>query len=382
MNASLTLIELIDLLAESTSTTPRMCELFLRELFATASQELIKGNTVCLKNIGSFRALEYKSKSKKKKKGGKSKPASKPPHRWIVFTPAKSLADAVNQPFAQFETVILDDALTDEQLAAIDKRYPSLALDTPIEEIKTRIATSNEPNEPAEPAESSEPTEPSEPTDPSEFPETSDTSVTSEDSKSQDEPAGNHPVERKPMLVGIPIDGPSHPVPEHLPVEEPKTDEYFYRPALRDAYSPTEEQLSTSDKRGIKWWKWALPAVFLVTGIVWLALSHSGSTTTNDNKAMPMDTAELYVEEPNVVTDTVTSQIVLSILAEKHYHSSWFWVYIYEENKDKISNPDNVRPGTVVVIPPAEKYGIDAKDPASLKKAQRRSWEILKLGKR
>lgn len=412
MNASLTLIELIDLLAESTSTTPRMCELFLRELFATASQELIKGNTVCLKNIGSFRALEYKSKSKKKKKGGKSKPASKPPHRWIVFTPAKSLADAVNQPFAQFETVILDDALTDEQLAAIDKRYPSLALDTPIEEIKTRIATSNEPNEPAEPAEpaeSSEPTEPSEPadpseptepsepaeptepsehtepsepTEPSEFPETSDTSLTSEDSKSQDEPAGNHPVERKPMLVGIPIDGPSHPVPEHLPVEEPKTDEYFYRPALRDAYSPTEEQLSTSDKRGIKWWKWALPAVVLVTGIVWLALSHSGSTTTNDNEAMPMDTAELYVEEPNVVTDTVTSQIVLSILAEKHYHSSWFWVYIYEENKDKISDPDNVRPGTVVVIPPAEKYGIDAKDPASLKKAQRRSWEILKLGKR
>jgi hypothetical protein len=65
-------------------------------------------------------------------------------------------------------------------------------------------------------------------------------------------------------------------------------------------------------------------------------------------------------------------------MAAKHYGSQWFWVYIYEENKDKIANPDNVPIGTVVVIPPAEKYGIDAHDQASLKKAQRRSWEILK----
>ena len=34
----------------------------------------------------------------------------------VTFTPDKSLAEAVNQPFAQFETVILDDAVTDEKL--------------------------------------------------------------------------------------------------------------------------------------------------------------------------------------------------------------------------------------------------------------------------
>ena len=83
-----------------------------------------------------------------------------------------------------------------------------------------------------------------------------------------------------------------------------------------------------------------------------------------------------------MITDTVTTQIVLSTLSDKYYGSPWFWVYIYEENKSFISNPDNVPPGTAVVIPPAEKYGIDANDPASLKKAQRRSWEILTQGKR
>ena len=94
--------------------------------------------------------------------------------------------------------------------------------------------------------------------------------------------------------------------------------------------------------------------------------------------AADSDTVALAVEEPAVVTETVTSQVVLSTMADKHYGSQWFWVYIYEENKDKIDDPDNVPIGTVVVIPPAEKYGIDVNDPASLKKAQRRSWEILK----
>ena len=88
------------------------------------------------------------------------------------------------------------------------------------------------------------------------------------------------------------------------------------------------------------------------------------------------------VEEPVVITDTVTTQIVLSTLSDKYYDSPWFWVYIYEENKAIINDPNNVPPGTAVVIPPAEKYGIDASDPASLKKAQRRSWEILTQGKR
>ena len=120
--------------------------------------------------------------------------------------------------------------------------------------------------------------------------------------------------------------------------------------------------------------------LLVIGGLLWLLLGRQGATTAPETAAV--EPAEVIAEESDVVTDTVTSQIVLSTLSEKYYGSPWFWVYIYEENKDIISNPDNVRPGTTVVIPPAEKYGIDAKDPASLKKAQRRSWEILKLGKR
>ena len=49
-------------------------------------------------------------------------------HNKVTFTPDKQLAEAVNQPFAQFESVFLSDELTDEKLAEIDAVFPS-ALD-------------------------------------------------------------------------------------------------------------------------------------------------------------------------------------------------------------------------------------------------------------
>ena len=76
----------------------------------------------------------------------------------------------------------------------------------------------------------------------------------------------------------------------------------------------------------------------------------------------------------------MTSQIVLTTLSEKYYGSPWFWVYIYEENVKRgiINDPNRIRPGTRVVIPLAEKYGIDANDKAALRKAQIKSMEYLK----
>lgn len=365
MNTKLTLVELSRLLAASTSTSNRVCELFLRELFSTVAQELIEGHSVSIKNVGTFKVVE--SKSGKHSNSTEVQPVMSAERRRITFTPAKSLADAVNQPFAQFETVILDDALTEERLAEIDAKYPSTSLDQSREEPAEALSQATVIESPAapKPSEPSKNSEPAEPSENSEVPET---------------PSAHLPIERKPMLVGIPIDGPSHPVPEREPVEEPKANEYFHRPALRDAYSPTEEQLSASSKRDLRW-LWGVLSLLVIGGLLWLLLGRQGSSASSDTDAVAIDTAEVYVEE-TVVTDTVTAKIVLTTLAEKHYGSPWFWVYIYEENKDKISNPNNIPPGMSVVIPPAEKYGINANDPASLEKARRRHWEIQNLGKR
>ena len=174
-------------------------------------------------------------------------------------------------------------------------------------------------------------------------------------------------------------------VPDSSPANVPDDEEEdnFYRPAPRNAYTPTQEQISKYHAGKNRRWLWLLPALLLVGVLCWLFTRGGGKADDSSENVIPQaDTVVAEVAEPAVITDTVTTQIVLSTLSDKYYGSPWFWVYIYEENKSFISDPDNVPPGTAVVIPPAEKYGIDANDPASLKKAQRRSWEILTQGKR
>lgn len=79
-----------------------------------------------------------------------------------------------------------------------------------------------------------------------------------------------------------------------------------------------------------------------------------------------------------VVTDTVKSNRYLTTMALKHYGKKKFWVYIYEENKAKLPNPDMIPANTVVVIPPASKYGIEPGNPDSEADAEKRAAEIAK----
>ena len=386
MNAKITFPEIVDMIAESTSTTKRVCELFLRELFATVSQSLIDGEDVKIKGVGTFKVTRVKPRKSVSVNTGGSIEISG--HKKLTFTPDKSLSEAVNQPFAQFETVFLDDAVTDEKLAAIDKEYPSLfdevEKDEPVQETpKTESKLEAPEPEPQQETPIAEP-DPEAPV-PEVEPEVPKADATSEPQKTEEphvvEPAHAEPVSR-PMLVGIPIDGPTQPKPEPEPVEEPVKDEYFYRPAPRNAYTPTAEQLASMPRKVDKRWIGVAVGVLACCLLCWLLMKGCGKAESGAGWGTDSDTVALAIEEPMdepaTVTETVTDQNVLSTMAAKHYGSQWFWVYIYEENKDKIANPDNVPIGTVVVIPPAEKYGIDAHDQASLKKAQRRSWEILK----
>lgn len=113
-------------------------------------------------------------------------------------------------------------------------------------------------------------------------------------------------------------------------------------------------------------------------------MSQSGNVDKMDALS---DVAE-PVKEPvrenvgKVVTDTISAGHFLATMARKHYGSYVFWVYIYEENKDKISDPDNVATGTVLVIPDASKYGIDAGSAESVKKAKAKATEIANSRRR
>lgn len=59
----------------------------------------------------------------------------------------------------------------------------------------------------------------------------------------------------------------------------------------------------------------------------------------------------------------------LSRLALKKYGHKAFWVYIYEENRAQLKNPDNIPVGAVIILPAASKYQINASDTNSVNKA-------------
>lgn len=112
------------------------------------------------------------------------------------------------------------------------------------------------------------------------------------------------------------------------------------------------------------------------------------SQSANADKMDALSDVAEPVAEPvrenvsKVVTDTISAGHFLATIARKHYGSYVFWVYIYEENKDKIPDPDNVATGTVLVIPDASKYGIDAGSEESVKKAKAKATEIANSRRR
>lgn len=134
MNNKVTFPELVEQVAQYANTSKRMSELFLKELFATISQSLIDGESVKVKGIGTFKLTEVSPRKSVDVNTGEE--IEIPGHKKLSFAPDKDMAEAINQPFMHFETEILDDDVTDDQLAAIDAGVPTEAPAeaTPVEE--------------------------------------------------------------------------------------------------------------------------------------------------------------------------------------------------------------------------------------------------------
>ena len=123
--------QLVELIAEKASTTSRMSELFLQELFATVSQVLIDGKSVKIKGLGTFKTMKDNGETE------------------VQFVPDTDLAEVINAPFAQFKPIELCDAVTDEQLAEIDASMEP----KPAPAALAEPADTTEPQEPVEPIE-------------------------------------------------------------------------------------------------------------------------------------------------------------------------------------------------------------------------------------
>ena len=112
------------------------------------------------------------------------------------------------------------------------------------------------------------------------------------------------------------------------------------------------------------------------------ATTETKPATTETKPVKPAETLIASVDANNQAnaaskTRRIKSGERLTLVSLSEYGHKAFWVYIYMENKNRISNFNDVPVGLEIVIPPAQKYSINSHDPASIEKAKRLEDELL-----
>ena len=357
--------DLVALLAKSTGTTEALCDSFLRELLALGVEKLTSGNDFLVKGLGTFRQIDGE----------------------VVFEIDNSFADELNSAFDCFEPIELDDDFDEELFGEAEQETA-------------------QPTEPVQPT--TEESEDELPPLPADEPETYEPQP---EDISIDEPQVDEPDVLPPP---IPEEDRLQPSEVSVAVtEEPSTDETI-KEADSDANTVTPDydaEYGYDDDSSSSKPRWQLFVYGIVCGIVvaviaYFALAYFGILPTTQEQNVVVDTQipsvaddtvvidTIYPIKPNAV-DTVSAQdadeakgvetekepeakpvtckvkasTTLCDLARRYYGDYHFWIYIYQENREKIKDPNNLQSGIVLVIPPAEKYGIDANNQASIDKA-------------
>ena len=360
--------DLVALLAKSTGTTEALCDSFLRELLALGVEKLTSGNDFLVKGLGTFRQIDGE----------------------VVFEIDNSFADELNSAFDCFEPIELDDDFDEELFGEAEQETA-------------------QPTEPVQPT--TEESEDELPPLPADEPET--------DESQPEDISIDEPQVDEPDVLPPPIPEEDRLQPSEVSVavtEEPSTDETI-KEADSDANTTNtatrdyDAEYGYDDDSSSSKPRWQLFVYGIVCGIVvaviaYFALAYFGILPTTQEQNVVVDTQIPSVADDTVVIDTiypikphavdtvsaqdayeakvvepekepeakpvtckVKASTTLCDLARRYYGDYHFWIYIYQENREKIKDPNNLQSGIVLVIPPAEKYGIDANNQESIDKA-------------
>ncbi len=119
--------DLADDLANKAGLPRKEAEAFVRSFFDTLAQGIIEDKSVKVKALGTFKMVEVQERESVNVNTGERFTISG--HAKIGFLPDNSLKELVNKPFADFQTVILNEGTTAEDMEKIDRKYPSQELD-------------------------------------------------------------------------------------------------------------------------------------------------------------------------------------------------------------------------------------------------------------
>lgn len=377
--STMSLPQLIDALNASGIADSATIRNFIREFTAIIEGTLARGESVSVKGIGTFHAVEVADEL------------------YIEFAPDATLAETVNAPFSIFEPVELPDNLSDADMEAAEMACNET--EPASQPCPPPIPSRREPAAPEAQAAATPVSEPApEPTmKPSVEPE-----QVEPEHKTAAPVSGNNEPEQAPQNA-LPTKE-IEKIIEHERVVEVRDHSshhtlhiviasllslvaglaigYFANNRLNLSHIKNvnieAEGVNVISKTEAKEGKSAT-----ADSLASIAAGHTDSipadTVSSGQGSTAVEPEAKTVESPRpaIVTDTVKANRYLTTMARRHYGKKIFWVYIYEENKNIIDDPDHIAPNTVVVIPPAEKYGIKAGDKESEADAMRRAQAIV-----
>lgn len=377
MNEKISFPDLVGLLSSKMNITKKEAETFLKEFFTVSTEVITSGEELRINGLGLFKPIWVEARGSINIQTGE--PVEIPGHYKLSFIPDKVLREAVNAPFSSFSVEVLNDHVPIEDMTAV----PSQDIDENNDICNTENVELQDSKEIREKEEEDEPIEPAHEyiqEDKSVDEESSESTVSSQEIEKFQEEIIQLESETK--------------------VEEKEEDCY-------------EDYLRKSASRKSFWWgvlsAFGIIIICLAGGIFFmgndspyvvkigeytlsLGKQSIDSRPMNNNpesvvlpenkdtlsemekdsvlKDSVISASPLAAPEVKPVIETIRSGVFLTTLARKYFGHKAFWVYIYEENKDVIKNPNQVPIGTRLTIPSASKYDIDANNRTSVEKAK------------
>lgn len=405
MNERLSLQDLIDLLAKKQEITKKDAEAFLRELIAVVTENIEANESVKIKDLGTFKLVKVNARKSVDVNTGEAIEIAA--HYKLSFNPDKLLKEAVNRPFAHFESVVLEEGVTFDNIESEieEEKGEEVEDDVTIEEeIIEAEVVDNETNNDIQPVgiintDISEEEVVEElvgeavDTEPVKEEEKSEPEVEIEDETEPDFEEGDLVYEdivpkRKGIrkryitlaffifliMAGFVVGGLYFQELAQYLTNGPSNNEDITKMAeLSDVEPPLVAPVIDSITKE--------PDSISVSPATNVHSQDQGKDL--QASPPPVKPAEAVIAHASangaIGVETIQPGHTLRNIALKYYGNKSFWVYIYEENKDKIKNVNNVPLGTKLTIPAPVKYGINPNDEASVKKA--RAIEEVLFGK-
>ena len=118
MEGKVLLQDLAQSLAAKRKMQKKDAEAFLKAFFETISNGILDDKIVKIKGLGTFKMIEVQDRESVNVNTGER--IVIPGHSKISFTPDAELKDEVNKPFALFQTVVINDGTSIEDMEKVD----------------------------------------------------------------------------------------------------------------------------------------------------------------------------------------------------------------------------------------------------------------------